>query len=196
MVSKQIILHRAENQVRQQLFGGILLAVAGLMVMTTFGLVKAVGDLTNMTFNVTAGGFTLVNAPNSMAFPSLPFGTAANNSADQEIDGLTATDYRGSATAWTVSANANNFKAGTNDIPASKLNLYAELGAFTNVENADTNQVANGTNGTLNGSGITLFNGSAAASGVFQYDNGKVNLVINGTEITGDYAATLVYTLA
>jgi len=55
MATKQTILHRAENQVRQQLFGGILLAVAGLMIMTTLGWVRADADQTNLTFNVTAG---------------------------------------------------------------------------------------------------------------------------------------------
>ena len=196
MAIKQTILHRAENQVRQQLFGGILLAVAGLMIMTTFGLVKAVGDLTNMTFNVTAGAFTLVNAPISMAFASQAYGTANNITGNEQIDGLVATDYRGNATAWTVTVNANDFNEGTYNIPASQLNCYAEEGDITNLENGDVTKVAVGTNGTLNDGGITLFNGSTAASGKFTYDNGFINLVVDGTDNSGDYGATLVYTLA
>ncbi|MFH1088223.1 MAG: WxL domain-containing protein [Patescibacteria group bacterium] len=195
MAIKQTILNRAENQVRQQLFGGLLLGVAGLMIMTTLGWSYAYDANTNMTFNITGGAFTIVNAPTTIVFPSLPFSTAANNTANNEVDGLTVTDYRGTSTAWTVSAQANNFNDGSHDIPASKMNLYAEVGALTNIAEADTNQVANGTNGTLNGS-VTVFNGSTGASGIFQYDNGFINLVINGTEATGDYGAILTFTLA
>ncbi|MFA5967590.1 MAG: hypothetical protein WC805_03745 [Patescibacteria group bacterium] len=194
MATKQTILNRAENQVRQQLFGGILLAVAGLMIMTTFGLVKAVGDVTNLSFNVTAGSFTLENAPLAINFASQAFGIGNNITGDTEIDGLVATDYRGNSQAWGVTINSSNFTG--DEIAASALNCYAEAGIISNLQNADTNQVAKGTNGTLDRTGITLFNGSTAASGRFNYDNGFINLTVDGTDPAGAYTATLVYTLA
>ncbi len=194
MVTKQTILNRAENQVRQQLFGGILLAVAGLMIMTTFGGVYSAVTNTNMTFNVTAGAFTLVNSPASMAFASQAFGVGNNITGNEQIDGLVATDYRGNSAVWGVAATASNFTG--DEILASALNLYAEAGIISNLQNADTNQVAVGTNGTLDGAGITLFNGSTAASGRFNYDNGFVNLTVDGTDPTGDYTAILTFTLS
>ena len=195
MAIKQTILHRAENQVRQQLFGGILLAVAGLMIMTTLGWVKA-DDITNLTFNVTAGSFTIVNVPNSMAFASQAYGTANNILGNEEIDGATVTDYRGNSTAWTVAVNANTLTSGSDTILPNKLNAYAENGVVSNVENGLTNKVAKGTNGTLNNAGITLINGSTQASGIFQYDNGVVRLTVGTTQAAGTYGAIMVYTLS
>lgn len=195
MVPKQTILNKAENQVRQQLFGGILLAVAGLMIMTTLGWVNAAATNTNMTFNITSGAFTIVNAPESMAFASQSFGTPANILGNEEVDGLTIRDYRGNAQPWTVAMSANNFDAGGNIINANRLNGYASNGAITNVENGDTNRTAKGSSGFLNNTGITLLNGSTQASGVFRYDNGVVRLTVDGTEIVGTYGAILTYTL-
>ncbi len=197
MASKQTILYKAENQVRQQLFGGILLAVAGLMVITTFGgLYAGTVNNTALTFNVTSGAFTIVNAPASMAFAAQPFGTPNNITGNEYINGLTVTDYRGTSTTWGVVATATNFNASGNIINSDRLNCYAEAGNITNVANADVTQVANGTNGTLNDTGIVVFNGSNDASGVFQYDDGFINLTVDGTEVTGDYTAVLTFTLS
>lgn len=196
MVPKQTILNKAENQVRQQLFGGLLLAVAGLMIMTTLGWVRAVDDLTNLTFNVTGGNFSIVNAPNSMAFASQVFGVNNNILGNENITGLTVKDYRGTYSCWVVAVNANNFTAGTNIILANKLNAYAANGAITNVESGDTNYTAKGTSGFLNNAGITLLNGSTQASGVFRYDNGLIRLTINGAEAVGDYTTVSIYTLS
>ena len=201
MVSKQTILHRAENQVKQQMIGGLVLLTTGLMLINTFvGFPKwaSGADVTNITFNVTAGALSISNAPNSMAFPTHSYGYSGQNAGNEDIDGLTINDYRGNSTAWTVALNSNGLTDTSNaaiTISANKLNAYAEAGIISNVENGATIRTAKGTNGTLNGAGITLLNGSTQASGVFQYDNGKVNLTLGGTESTATYAGILTYTL-
>jgi len=138
------------------------------------------------------GNFSLVNAPESMAFASQEYGTNANITGNEYINGVTATDYRGNTQVWDVTANASNFTG--DEILASALNLYADEGDITNIA-GDFNYVAVGGSGTLDG-GIILFNGSNLAEGVFQYDNGFINLTVDGTDPAGAYTATLIYTLA
>lgn len=197
----KVIIKRIENQIRQQLFGTLVLMMVGLMLFNSFGLVKANDDNTNLTFNVTAGDWSLVNAPNSIAFPSRTYGSgAAENTGNEEIDGPTVTDYRGSSTIWGVTVNANNLAAGTNSIHANKITVYPNVPAdnshFTNVQNFDIDQVTFGSSGTLNDAGSTLFNASTAGSGIVQYDNGFLNLTTAGTEAQGAYTAIMFYTLA
>lgn len=189
------ILYRIENQVRQQLFGAVTLLVLGLMLANSFGIVRSqTTDQTNLSFNITAGSFYIMNAPNAINFPAQGFGTGANITGNEQIDGVTVKDYRGNSQAWVVACNGNDFDA---TLPASDINLFSNAGAITNVENGDTNQVAVGAGtGNLTGAGATLFNGSTAASGVFQYDNGFLNLHVDGTEAAGTYTAIMVYTLA
>lgn len=201
-MNNRILIKQAENQVKQQLIGGLVLLTTGLMLINTFiGFPKwasAVTDITNLTFNVTGGSLAISNAPVSMAFPTHSFGYSGQNAGNEDIDGLTINDYRGTSTAWTVALNSNGLTDTSNSnlvILANKLNAYAEAGIISNVENGDTTRTAKGTNGTLNNAGITLLNGSTQALGVFQYDNGKVNLTLGGTESTGTYAGILTYTL-
>jgi len=201
-MNKRVLIKQAENQVKQQMIGGLVLLATGLMLINTFvGFPKWVSadDITNITFNVTAGSLTISNAPESMVFPTHAFGYSGENTANNEIDGLTINDYRGNSTAWTVALNSNGLTdtADSNlTISANKLNCYAENGIISNVENGATIRTAVGTNGTLNDAGITLLNGSTQASGVFQYDNGAVNLTLGGTEATGTYEGILTYTLS
>lgn len=192
---EKAILCRIENQVRQQLFGAVTLLVLGLMLANSFGIVRAqVSDITNLSFNVTAGSFTIVNAPTAINFAAQAFGVGNNITGNEQIDGPTVTDYRGNANAWTVTSNANSFAA---SLPASDINLFANAGTIANIENGDLNRVAVGSGtGNLTGAGATLFNGSTQASGIFQYDNGFLNLHVDGNETAGTYTATMVYTLA
>lgn len=194
---KLSIIQRAENQVRQQLFGGILLIVAGWMVSISLGWAEAGNNnAIAITFTATAGTFSIDNVTTSMAFAAQVYGAANNILGNSKINSLAVTDYRGNAQAWTVAVNANNLSDGTHNIIANKLNCYAANGTVTNLQNGLTNKVAKGTSGTLNGSGITLVNGSSAASGIFQYDDGVVRLTVNGHESSGNYASTMVYTLS
>ena len=192
---EKAILYRIENQVRQQLLGAVTLLVLGLMLANSFGIVWGqTTDQTNLSFNVTAGSFILVNAPNAINFPAQAFGVSNNITGNEEIDGPTVKDYRGNSQAWTVACNGNNFSA---DLPATDINLFANAGAITNIENGDTNEVAVGAGtGNLGASGATLFNGSTAASGVFQYNNGFLNLHVDGDEAAASYTAIMVYTLS
>jgi len=197
---KNTIIQKAENRLRQQLFGTLVLVVTGLMLLNSFGLVKAVDNQTNLTFNVTAGTFSIVNTPAAIAFASQAFGVANNITGNEEIDGPTVTDYRGNSQAWTVTVNANDFDAGGNIIYANKLSVYPNVPAnnshFTNVENFDIDQVTFGSAGNIANAGVTLFNASTSGSGIVQYDNGFLNLVISGSETQGDYSAIMFYTLA
>ncbi|MBU1092073.1 hypothetical protein KJ836_00070, partial [Patescibacteria group bacterium] len=81
-------------------------------------------------------------------------------------------------------------------IGADRMNAYAEAGMISNIENGDTTYTSNWTNGTLNDGGITLLNGSTQANGIFQYDNGKINLTVWSTDASGTYQAILTYTLS
>ncbi|OGB74395.1 hypothetical protein A2V68_01620 [candidate division Kazan bacterium RBG_13_50_9] len=191
------IIRRAESQIRQQLFGMLALAVVGLMVMNSFGLlVRGAADNTNMTFNVSSGTFSIENAPESIAFPAQSFGAANNITGNEEIDNVDITDYRGTATAWEVVTNANNLTNGTNIISAYRLSLYATGATASNVANFDTNRVNVGSTGSLGGAGVTLINGSTQASGVVELDNALVNLYFSATDQAGNYAAVLLYTLS
>ncbi|MFH1856277.1 MAG: hypothetical protein ABH836_03475 [Candidatus Omnitrophota bacterium] len=201
-MNNKILIKKAENQVRQQLIGGLMLMVAGLMIINTFvGLPKwtKAADVTNLTFNITAGAFTIVNVPNSMAFPSQPYATANVITGNEEMDGVTVTDYRGNAQTWTVALNSNSLTDTTDanfTISANRMNAYAETGTISNIQNGTTTYTSVGTNGLLNDGGITLLNGSTQASGIFQYDNGKINLTVWSTDASGTYQAVLTYTLS
>jgi len=195
-MKQKTLISLAENQLRQQLLGGVLVSVTLLMVFMTFGLVRADTDQTNLSFNVTAGSFTIVNVPTSMQFAAQAFGVSNNILGNEEIDSAAVVDYRGNSQAWSVALNANNLQSGSDHISAYRLNAYPSNGDVTNVENADTNQVAQGASGFLAAAGVTLINGSTAADGVFRYDNGVVRLTISGTEVAGTYAAIMLYTLS
>ncbi|MFA5270352.1 MAG: WxL domain-containing protein [Patescibacteria group bacterium] len=188
------ILKKAENQVRQQLFGGLALVVAALMIANVLGWVQAATDVTNLTFNVTAGSFSIDNVPNAIAFPDIAFGVDNSNVVGTpEIDGVAITDYRGNATAWTVAVSANDFSDGTNTIPADQLSV--KNGTKRNIDNCDTNRLALGSNGTLNDTGTTIINGSTQASGISGFDNGFLSLNVLGSENAGTYGAVVTYTL-
>lgn len=195
---KNTIIQKIENQIRQQLFGTLMLAVAGLMLINSFGLVGADTDTTDLTFNVTEGGFTIVNVPTSMAFASQVYGTANNIVGNEFVNGPVVTDYRGSGTAWSVAVAVNNFEeVGGNIIDADQLTLYQDTdGVLSNIENCTTSYILIGTNGTLNDTGATLMNGSTQAAGMVQFDEGFVNLVADGTEPQGDYGAIMTFTLS
>lgn len=192
---ENVLLHRIENQVRQRLFGITTLLVLGLMLANSFGLVRAqTTDLTNLSFNVTAGSFYIMNAPNAINFTAQSFGVGNNITGDPEIDNVAVKDYRGNNTAWDVTCNGNDFDA---SLPASDINLFSNAGTVINVENGDVNRVKVGAGtGNLTGSGASLFNGSTQASGVFRYDNGFLNLHVDGDEAAGSYTAIMVYTLS
>lgn len=195
---EKIVIRKIENQIRQQLFGTLMLVVAGLMLVNSFGLVYADTDDTDLTFNVTEGGFAIVNVPASMAFASQVAGTITNIIGNEEVDGPTVTDYRGTSTAWSVAVAANNFEEpGGNIIDADQLTLYQDTaGVLTSIENCTTSYILIGANGTLNDAGATLMNGSTQASGIVQFDDGFVNLTLDGTENQGDYGAVMTFTLA
>lgn len=193
---EKAILYRIENQVRQQLLGAVTLLVLGLMLVNSFGIVRAqTADNTNLSFNVTAGDFYLMNAPEAINFAAQAFGTGNNISGNQNIDGVTVKDYRGAATGWDLTCNAvNNFD--DTYILGSDINLFSNAGTIINVENGDLNRVALGDGtGNLTAGGATLFNGSTQASGVFQYDNGFLNLHVDGDEPASTYTSTMLYTL-
>ncbi|MBN2585271.1 WxL domain-containing protein [Patescibacteria group bacterium] len=189
------ILKKAENQVRQQLFGGLALLVAALMVANISGLVRAETDVTNITFNVNAGSFSIDNVPTAMTFPLMNFGESNSaHVAAPEMDGMAITDYRGNATAWSVAVTANNLVSGTDEISSAMISIAN--GDVQNIENLDTNYVAVGSNGTLDGAGTTLVNGSTQASGITGCDNAALTLNIEGTEAAGAYGAIVTYTLS
>ena len=190
------ILKKAENQVRQQLFGGLALLVAALMIGNTLGVVWADTDLTNVSFNVNAGAFTIVNAPEGVNFPMMNYGES--NSAhvgDTETDGVEITDLRGSGTEWNVAVSANNMQAGTNIISASRLKI-TNNGTIRNISAGDTNRVAlMSGDGPLNDGGSTILNGSTQASGAFGYDNSEFLLNVTGTDAAGVYTGIATFTL-
>ncbi|MEA1909720.1 MAG: hypothetical protein U9M89_01690 [Patescibacteria group bacterium] len=197
MDKQHTILGKLENKVRQQIFGGVSVALITLMFVLTFGFTTFADDTTNLSFNITAGSFTIENAPESMAFATHAYGVSNDVLANEELDDIAITDYRGNAQAWSVAMNANNLQSGSDHIDtASALNGYVSNGDMTNVENADTNRTAVGSDGFLDGAGVTLINGSTQASGIFRYDNGVIRLTVDGSEAAGEYGAVVTYTLS
>ncbi|OGB74396.1 hypothetical protein A2V68_01625 [candidate division Kazan bacterium RBG_13_50_9] len=192
-----LIIKRAETKVRQSLFGGFMLVAALLMIANSFGWVFG-GDNTNanVSFNITSGTFSLDNGPTQFVFASQVYGTDDNVTANQEVDLLAVTDYRGTGTEWNVAANANNLANGTNIISAYRLSMYATTATATNVEAFDTNRVNLGSTGSLGGTGMTLANGSTQASGIVRFDNAAVRLQITATDAAGNYGAKVLFTLS
>jgi hypothetical protein len=196
----KIILKKAENQVRQQLFGGLALLVAALMVGNITGTIRAADnvDVTNLSFNVTTGAFTLVNAPVKVNFPAMNFGES--NSAhvsNENMDGVEITDYRGSATAWEVVANASEMNNGGAAVIAATRLKIDNNGTARNITAGDTNRVAVlAADGPLNDGGSTIINGSTQASGVFGYDNAQFLLNVTGSDVAASYVGVVTFTLS
>jgi len=198
MISKQTILNRVENQVRQQLFGSVMFAVLGLMLAVNFGWLKvraANNDVTNLTFNVTTGAFTIAGAPDAMAFPDIVYGVSnTDHLATTNVTNVLVTDHRGTGTAWNATVASTNLTAGTNVIDNGHINFRIATGTITN-EEGDLNFVTKGTNGLLNDD-LTLMSGNTAAAGIFNYSQGPLSLNVAGTEPTGNYTGTITFTLA
>jgi lipopolysaccharide export LptBFGC system permease protein LptF len=199
-MNNKVLIKKAENQVRQQLFGGVVLGVLGLMLAVTFGniniKVKAADNAVNLTFNVTAGAFTLASLTTDIAWPSVTYNTVnATHGANAGLDNIVVTDHRGNATAWTLTAAANNFAAGTNDISKAQITLHIANGTITNDE-GDFNFVTKGANANL-ASARNVMSGNASATGIYNYDlpNTGVRLNVVGNEAAGDYTAVLTLTL-
>lgn len=191
------IIKRAENRIRQQLFGMLALIVSGLMVMNSFGLfVSADSDLTNLSFNVAAGSFTIANITTVMNFAGQNYGVANTVAGNQAVEQGAVTDYRGNAQSWTVAAASTNLTNGANEIDADRLTLYTTSATLTNIENSTTAYTAMGSTGTLNDTGMTLMNGSTQASGIIQFDAGSISLDFWSTDQAGDYTAVVTYTLS
>lgn len=197
-MNNKILIQKAENQVRQQLFSSMVLAVMGLMLLVTFGgiKVKAIDNTVNLTFNVTAGAFTLASGTTDIAWPSVTFGTVnAAHQANNGLDNIVVTDHRGNATAWTLTASANNLAAGTNDISKAQITLHIANGTITNDE-GDIGNVTKGSNANL-ASARNVMSGDTGATGIYNYDLPAtgVRLNITGAEAAGDYTALLTLTL-
>lgn len=197
-MKQKSIINLIEERARSQFFGGLLFMVAVIMIGNTFFSwtlwSKADTDVTNLTFNISAGSFSIMNAPNSVAFAAQSFGVGGNIYGNSEIDGLTIIDYRGNTQAWTVAVNSNNFSA---SLPASAITFNVQNSAKTNIENFTVATLnLQGTNFTLNDAGGTLMDASTAGSGIVQYDNGALLLHVDGDEVAGDYTAIVTYTLS
>lgn len=196
-----LIIKRAEQRIRQQVFGGVVMFVCALMILNTFNLLKVevfAGNSLNadVTFNITSGTLALTNGPTAIAFGSNAFGATGNIRSANEADNVVAQDYRGTYTAWSVSVVSTDLNSSGSLIYANKIKLYQDTaGVLTNIQNCDTNQVAKGANGTLNGTGVTLMNGSTNASGIVQFDNGYFNLTLGGAEAAGTYTGKITFTL-
>jgi hypothetical protein len=187
---EKAILVRIENQVRQQLLGAIMVLVLGAMFINSFTTASSqTSDNTNLYFNVTAGDFTIYDAPSNIIFAAKAYGTAATNiNGNEDIDGLKIKDYRGGAAdAWEVVCNSTGFDT---TMAGNSLTLFAEAGTIYNVENAVV------TNGTLNDAGTKLINGDVNADGIFQVDNSYLQLHYDGDEPAGTYSGLMTYTLA
>ena len=199
MKAISFIIKRAEQRVRQRIFGGMIMSVALLMVLNSIGLlsVRAANQLQiDMTAAIDSGTFTITNGPTGIAFANQNYGAGNNVTGSPDLDGVRVTDYRGNAQAWGVVANATNLTNGSNDINANKLTLFANQIVFSNVQNFTTSRMNRGANGTLDGSGFSMVNGSTQASGIVQFDNGFVNFLYNGSDPAGTYTSTLYLTLS
>jgi len=196
-MNNKVLIKQAENQVRQQLFSSVVLAVMGLMLLVTFGhIVKAADNTVDLTFNVTAGAFTLASGTTAIAWPSVTYGTSNTaHQANNGLDNIVVTDHRGSSTAWALTVASTNLTAGSNDISKGLITLHIANGTITNDE-GDIGNVTKGANANL-ASARNVMDGDTGAEGIYNYDLPAtgVRLNIAGTEATGDYTATLTLTL-
>ena len=190
-----LIIKRAEQKIRQNIFGGVLLLVTVLMLANTFGWVWEAVTNANVTFNIDAGSFSIDNGPSAVRFGNQNFGASGNVKSADEVDNQRVTDYRGNAQAWGVVVNAANLTAGSNEIDSNKIALFANQITFSNVQNFTTSRMNRGANGTLNGSGFSMVNGSTQASGIVQFDDGFFNLTYTGAEAAGSYTGVIKFTL-
>lgn len=195
-----LIIKRAEQKIRQKLFGGIVLFVTLLMLANTFGWVKAGTTMdANVTFNITSGTFSIANGPTQVRFGSNSYGYSGQVSATDKANTVAVTDYRGTSADWSVAVNANDLSDGSHTIYANKIKLYQDVpetgGHLTNVENCTTSRITLGTNGNIANNGVTLMN-TSSSPGIVRYDNGYFNLTLGGAESAGIYGAKIIFTLS
>lgn len=198
MKTEALIIKRAEQRVRQLLFGGVALSVALIMILNNLGLLALGANQVeiNVTVGIESGTFTISNGPTGISFTNQTYGVGNNVTGNVDIDNVAVTDYRGTSDAWSVAANANNLSDGTNTIYANKLTLYQDVrGTLTNVQNSTTSRVLLGSNGNIANAGVTLMN-TSSSPGIIRFDNGFVNFLYTGTDPAGTYGAKIFLTLS
>lgn len=81
MSAISFIIRRAEQKLRQHIFGGVVVTVALLMVLNSLGLlvVKADNQLEiNMTVAIDSGTFTITDGPTGITFANQSYGVGSN----------------------------------------------------------------------------------------------------------------------
>ena len=192
----KVIIKRAENLIKEQLFGGFIIVATVVMIMNSLGYVNLVQagnqNNTNLSINITSGTFSVDNAEAQMNFTDQTYPTTNYVECNQEFDNIAVTDQRGTDTAWVLSVNSTSMTGGTYNILSTKLHI--ENNAAT-VIGTTHNHVTIGANSTLDGAGGTMMNGTTQASGINTYHNGKLFLNLDGSPSADDYTGTIHYTL-
>ena len=192
----KIIIKRAEDLVKQQLFGGFMLVMAVVMVANSLGYIDFVqaGNVnnTNMSINITSGGLAVDNAPDQMDFATQTYPSTNYVECNEEFNNIAVTDQRGTDTAWDLAINATSLTGSTYNILADKLTIENNDAVVLGTTNAN---IVIGPNSTLNDGGATMMNGTTQASGINTYWNGKLFLNLDGTPGTDDYTGTIYYTV-
>lgn len=193
----KIIIKRVENLIKQQLFGGFLLMMTGIMIMNSLGYIDLVQagnqNDTNISINITSGTFSVDNAPAQMNFAEQTYPTTNHVLCNQEFDNIAVTDYRGTDTAWTLTINATSLNGATYNILATKMTIDNTNAVVAGATNSHVNI---GPNSTLNNGGATMINGTTQASGINTYSNGELYLNLDGSPSADIYTGTIYYTLA
>lgn len=199
MKNKNLLLEKARSLVTQQIWGGVVLALAGWMILNVLGIGIWAANNGNSALNlaVSGGAMEILNAPADLPFTSGTAGTPSNQTAN--LNGVTVRDFRASPTAWDAVGVANTMVGQTNPnyiVPSPSIKWWPGAATVTNVETFDNvNNITKGTNNQTLNTNRNLMSSTWSKTGAVRIDNVITNVTLNGSESAQTYLSTLTMTV-
>ena len=194
--SNDLVLHKVQARVTQQIYGGLILLVVGLMWFNSqAGVFAGLTNNINTNIGVTAGDLSLSNGEVALAFNPVAVGSGGigNNILSNHV----VSDLRGAANSyWSLRVNASNMNSGTNSILASTIKVFPGNATMGNVATWDDTKVGIGEGNDIEiGTLRNIFNSTYNAPMAVRFNGIKFTVPVPAVFPAGEYTGKFVLTL-
>ncbi len=194
--SNDLVLHKVQAKVTQQIYGGLILLVVGLMWFNSqAGVFAGLTNNIDTNIGVTAGALSLSNGDIALAFAAVGVGSGATG--NNVLSNHVVSDLRGAANSyWSVRVNASNMNSGTNSILASTIKVHPGNATISNVATWDGTKIGIGEGNDVEiGTLRNIFNSTYNAPMAARINGIKFTVPVPAVFPAGEYTGKFVLTL-
>lgn len=195
--SNDLVLRKVQAKVTQQIYGGLILLVVGLMWFNSqAGVFAGLTNTIDTNIVITAGTLALLNGDTALQFEDVAVG---GGTASNVLDNHVVSDLRGAANSyWSVRVNGSNLNSGgdANTILASTIKVYPGNATITNVATWDGTKIGIGEGNDVEiGTLRNIFNSTYNAPMTVRINGLRFDVPVPGTIPAGTYSGTFLLTL-